>query len=99
MFDYESEIKTPLDTIDALGQMSSTLRGLGFMSIALCEERAVADEDTFGLIADIVYHCARIGEKASEVICANIEEGNRWINAQDSLTPKTPLNEQAACAA
>ena len=99
MFDYASEIETPLDTIDALRQMSSTLRGLGFMSIALCEEHAVADEDTFGLIADIVYHCAHIGKRASEVICANIEEGGRCISVQDSPTSKMPSIEQPACAA
>lgn len=99
MFDCELQLETPLDAIDALDQLPSSLRGLGFMSIALCEETSVADEHVFGLIADIVYQCADVGERASEIICANVRKDDCHIDLHGSTQPEEPLVEQPACAA
>lgn len=99
MFDCKLQLETPLDAIDALDQLSSTLRGLGFMSIALCEDSSVADEHVFGLIADIVYQCADVGERASEIIYANVRTDDCLIDLHGSAQSEKPLTEQSACAA
>lgn len=99
MFDCELRLETPLDAIDALDQLSSTLRGLGFMSIALCEETSVADEHVFGLIADIVYQCADVGKRASEIICANVRTDDCLIDLHGSAQLEEPLARQSTCAA
>lgn len=99
MFDCELQLETPLDAIDALDQLSSTLRGLGFMSIALCEDSSVADEHVFGLITDIVYQCADVGERASEIISANVRMDDCLINLHGSVQSENPLAEQSVCAA
>lgn len=65
----EIRIETRLDAIDALDQMSSTLRGLGFLSVSLCESSSVVDEDVFGLFSNILYYCADIEAQASNVLC------------------------------
>lgn len=89
MIDVKSEIETQLDAIDALDHTSSMLRGLGFLCVALCESPSVIDEDTCGLIADIVYHCSDIEAKASEIIYAefrkNTEKKNSFIQTEPKI--------------
>lgn len=68
MLENGMKIDTQLDAIDALNQLASTLRGLGFMCVALCEDPSVKDEDVFGLISDIVCYCAETSKKASAAI-------------------------------
>ncbi|MDE8702096.1 hypothetical protein PZH32_03870 [Adlercreutzia equolifaciens] len=92
MLENGLEIETQLDAVDALDQLASTLRGLGFMCVALCDSPSVVDEDVFGLIADIAYYCAQTSEKASGAIYAC---GKSVDLAPDALRPSRSIAQNS----
>lgn len=101
MIDVKTEIKTQLDAFDALDHTASMLRGLGFLCVSLCDSPCVIDEDTFGLIADIAYHCSDIEARASEIIYAEYRKNSREKNAidQTNLTTEKPEEKNLELAA
>ncbi len=76
MFGTEIEMNTPLDAVDSLDRMTATLKGLELLCIAACENPLTVNENTFGLLADIVHQCSSMGEKASELLRSGLGSGS-----------------------
>ncbi|NHM13327.1 hypothetical protein [Xiamenia xianingshaonis] len=72
MFGTEIEMTTPLDAVDSLDHMTAMLKGLEMLCIAACENPLTVNENTFGLLADIVHQCSHMGEKASELLRSDL---------------------------
>lgn len=92
MLENGMKIDTQMDAIDALNQLASTLRGLGFMCVALCEDPSVKDEDVFGLISDVAYYCAETSKKASAAIYESCNSIAPVSDAPYSLGPIAEVN-------
>lgn len=94
----EIEIETQLDAIDALNDVASTLRGLGFLSVSLCESPSVVDEDVFGLFANILYYCADVEDQASSVFCESRKNVSSEAPAFSSLISANSVTAQKLAA-
>lgn len=90
MFRIDTKIESSLDAYDALNEASSTLRGLGFIGIALCESSSVIDEDVCALIANLAYYCAEVTHKAEEILC---EESKAIRSARSNELHRNSLSQ------
>lgn len=96
MIELNPTIETQLDAVNALNNTTSMLKGLWSICIALCECPSVLEEDACGLIADIVYYCSDINEKASDVIYAELRKSKGLpvdLGVVTSHSPETGSRE------
>lgn len=94
----EIKIETQLDAIDALNDVASTLRGLGFLSVSLCESPSVVDEDVFGLFANILYYCADVEDQASSVFCGSRKSASSEAPMPSNLISANLVTDQKLAA-
>lgn len=94
----EIKIETQLDAIDALNDVASTLRGLGFLSVSFCESPSVVDEDVFGLFANILYYCADVESQASNVLHAPRKSASSEVPALSNLISANSVTAQKLAA-